>query len=51
MSKIITPSVGRKVWFRLNGITELQKPRSGAEMVTARAFLRPSPAPLSRVGA
>lgn len=38
MSKIITPSVGRKVWFRLNGITELQKPRSGAEMVTARAF-------------
>ena len=34
----ITPTVGRKVWFRLNGITELQKPRSGAEMVAARAF-------------
>lgn len=33
MSKIISPYVGRKVWFRLNGITELEKPRSGAEMV------------------
>ena len=29
MSKIITPTVGRKVWFRLNGINELEKPRSG----------------------
>ena len=38
MSKIISPSVGRKVWFRLNGITELEKPRSGAEMVPDRSF-------------
>ena len=32
MSKIILPTVGRKVWFRLNGINELEKPRSGTEM-------------------
>lgn len=33
MSKIIAPSVGRKVWFRLNGISELEKPRFGTETV------------------
>ena len=38
MSKIITPTVGRKVWFRLNGINELEKPCSGAETATVRSF-------------
>ena len=38
MSKIITPTVGRKVWFRLNGVNELEKPRSGAETALVRAL-------------
>ena len=38
MSKIITPTVGRKVWFRLNGINELEKPRSDAETAPVRSF-------------
>ena len=38
MSKIITPTVGRKVWFRLNGINELEKPRSGTETTPVRSF-------------
>ena len=38
MSKIITPTVGRKVWFRLNGINELEKPHSGTKTTPVRLF-------------
>ena len=38
MSKIITPTVGRKVWFRLNGVNELEKPRSGTAMTPVRSI-------------
>ena len=38
MSKIIPPTVGRKVWFRLNDINELEKPRSGAGTATVRSL-------------
>lgn len=38
MSKIITPTVGRKVWFRLNGVDKLEKPRSDAETALVWAF-------------
>mgnify|MGYP000845379520 FL=1 len=38
MNKIITPTVGRKAWFRLNGINELEKPRSGTETTPVRSF-------------
>ena len=38
MSEIIKPTVGRKVWFRLNGINELEKPHSDAETTPARSF-------------
>lgn len=37
MSKIIPPSVGRKVWFRLNGIVELERPRFGTETAPVRS--------------
>ena len=37
MSKIIHPTVGRKVWFRLNDINKLEKPRSDAEMALVRS--------------
>ena len=38
MNKNIPPTVGRKVWFRLNGINELEKPLSGTETTPVRSF-------------